>query len=276
MRSFIAYSRRSTTILFPILIATCVCCTCTVAAQDPGGPQAFAGSCQPEPLGHSPRPPRESHPTSGESSVVTIQQINHRIPPKAHAEAIKAEKARLAHKTEEAVRHYYQAILIDPQFVAARNNLAFLFQESDPESAVKQLEEAVKIDPHNALLFRNLTIAYARSHRFDAAERAARTNVDLDRTGGHAALMLLGFALMDRQKFTDEALQCFDRSREEYADADLFAARVLMGQGKLATAKARLRTYLCMPEPQYAEVANDWLELIDRHEQKAALLLSTK
>jgi len=242
-------------------------------AQDAAGTQKSLAGCQTTRLGYRSRSIRESPQSSGESNVATIQEINHKIPKKARAEAITAEKARLAKKIDEAALHYRRAILIDPQFVAARNNLAFLFQESDPESAVSQLEEAVKIDPHSALLFRNLTIAYARSNRYEEAERAARTTVDLDRTGALAPLMLLGFALVDRQKLTDEALQCFERARDEYPVADLLAARVLMGQGKLARARAELRTYLCGPEPKHSGVAKNWLELIDRHEEKKAALL---
>ena len=39
----------------------------------------------------------------------------------------KAESARLKNRTDDAISHYNQAISIDPEFVAARNNLAVAY-----------------------------------------------------------------------------------------------------------------------------------------------------
>jgi len=70
----------------------------------------------------------------------------------------KAESARAAHRIAEATDHYEKAILIDPEFIAAFNDLASLYLTSThPESAIAELEEAVRIDSNRPMLFMNLT-----------------------------------------------------------------------------------------------------------------------
>ena len=58
----------------------------------------------------------------------------------------KAERARAKNRTDEAIVHFEQAILIDPEFVTARNNLGALYLRlAKLEPAIAQLEEAAKV-----------------------------------------------------------------------------------------------------------------------------------
>jgi len=211
--------------------------------------------------------------TSAYSNTVTIQELNHIVPEKARNEMEKAERARVKSQTDEAISHFNRAISIDPEYVAARNNLAAMYLiTANPEPAVAQLEEAIKIDPHNPMLFKNLTMGYALINKFDAAERAGRVAVDLGR-GGAQAYLLLGFALVKRHKFTEEALQCLERARDEYPLAHLLAGRVFIAQGKSESAKSEIETYLSSGKQEYREIAAHWLELIDESEQKSVAIL---
>ena len=67
--------------------------------------------------------------------------------------------------------------------------------------------------------------------------------VDLDGADG-LTRFLLGAALVYEQKFTEEALRCFERTHDEYPLAHLLAARVLIEWNNLETARAEIRTYL--------------------------------
>jgi tetratricopeptide (TPR) repeat protein len=224
------------------------------------------------PASTDPQPPQAGSNYFG-SYIVTIQELHHTVPKKARKELEKAERARAKHRTDEAIDHFKQAILIDPEFVAARNNLAAIYLVAEnPEPAVAQLEEAVKIDPNNPTLLRNLTVGYAMMHKFDAAERAARLRVGLDRTSGHA-IMLLGFVLIQQRKFTGEALQCFERRRSEYPLAHLLAAMVLIEQHSSERAKFEIQAYLSSGQQEFRAFATHWLDLIDQGEQKSAVLL---
>jgi len=216
--------------------------------------------------------PQQPHDSS---NTVTVQALNHKVPKKARKEVEKAERARAKNRTDEAIVHFKLAISIDPEFVAARNNLAVLhLMTTQPEPAIAQLEEAVKIDPKNPSLFRNLTIGYSMIHNFEAAERAARLRVSLDRTGGGHARLLLGFVLIKQRKFTEEALQCFERARDEYPLAHLLAAPVLIAQGNSERAKSEIHSYLSTGEQDFRATATRWLDLIDQGQQKGASVLS--
>jgi tetratricopeptide (TPR) repeat protein len=214
--------------------------------------------------------PQQPHDSS---NTVTFQALHHKVPKKALKEMKKAQRARAKNGTDEAIGHLKQAISIAPEFVAARNNLAAIYlRAAQPEPAIAQLEEAVKIDPKNPGLFRNLAVGYTMINNLEAAERAARVTVGLDRTGGRAP-MLLGYVLMERRKFTEEALQCFERARDEYPLAHLLAARVLVAQGHSERAKSEIYTYLSSKEQNFRATATRWLDLIDQGQQKSAAVL---
>ena len=207
------------------------------------------------------------------SNTVTVQELKHAIPKKAHKEMERAEKAHLQQRKDEAKEHLNRAVSIDPEFVAARNNLAAIYlTEGDGEAAVAQLEEAVKIDPHNPILFTNLTLGYTMTHKLDAAERAARERLLLDRTSAKAHLFL-GLVLVEKQRFTDEALRCLERAREEHPLAHLLAARVLIGQGNSERARAEIQTYLSTERDEANRaIATSWLDRIASERKRAAAL----
>jgi Flp pilus assembly protein TadD len=117
------------------------------------------------------------------------------------------------------------------------------------------------------VVFTNLVIGYIMTERFDAAERAARATVDLDRTDG-LPRYLLGVALVYQRKFTEEALQCFELSSDERPLAHLLAGRVLIARNNLQAAKSEIRTYLSSKEQTHRVTANQWLDIIERNEQQ--------
>jgi len=211
--------------------------------------------------------PGEPRNTDAASNVVTLQELSHTVPAKARKEMEKAEAARAGKRMDEAIDHLNKAVSIDPNFIAARNNLAVYFLlENRIEPAVTQLLEAIKIDPWNSALSTNLTVGYILSHRLEDAERTARLNMDLVRGGGHAP-MLLGLVLVTNHKYTAEALQCFKRARGEYPLAHLFAAAVLLAQGKPAEARPYLEAYLDSGDEGHRSQATRWLARIDQGQQ---------
>jgi tetratricopeptide (TPR) repeat protein len=207
------------------------------------------------------------------SNTVTVHELRHAVPKKAQKEMEKAEKAHLQERKDEARDHLNRAIVFDPEFVAARNNLAALYlTEGNGEAAVEQLEEAVKIDPRNPVIFANLTLGYTMSHKLDAAELAARETLLLDRTSVRAHLFL-GLVLVEKQRFTDEALQCLERAREEFPLAHLLAGRVLLGRGNSEKARAEIQTYLSMErEEANRALAIGWLDRIESETKRATAL----
>ena len=159
------------------------------------------------------------------ANLVTTQQLRHVVPGKAQMQMQKAEKARSAGRTEEAISLYKAAIAIDPEYVAARNNLANVYLNNDNlQLGLEQFEEAIKIDPRNPLLFRNLSVSYEFARQLVAAERAAREAIDLDRSDLQSR-MILGLVLLEQGKFTQETLGCFERAFHLFPLAHLLAGR---------------------------------------------------
>jgi tetratricopeptide (TPR) repeat protein len=217
----------------------------------------------------TPEPPRHQ---DGDSQVVTLQQLNHRVPGKALKEEESAKKAFARNQWEEAIGHLKTAIQIDPWFVEARNNLAVLYiWKGNPDLAIPQLNEAIKLDPNFQPLLINLSIGYLVSARFADAEHAARTAVDLNRAR-NLPRYLLAAALYFEKKFTDEALRYAEETRDEYPLSHLFAARVLIERRDFEPAKGEIQTYLTGSGrlDEYVPTANSWLHFISENEHGGA------
>jgi tetratricopeptide (TPR) repeat protein len=190
---------------------------------------------------------------------VTVNQLRHRVPAKAQREAEKGQKALKLARIDDAIKHYKLAVEADPSLIVARNNLAVCFIQSDPSAAVDQLEQAIQLDPHHPVLYRNLTLAYASSARFGDAERTGRIAVDLDRTGDQTARFLLGWVLLSEHKYTAETLQLLERASNTIPLAHLLAGRTLLSKGEYTRARTELETYLSTNETEFRGVANQWL-----------------
>ena len=212
----------------------------------------------------------QSHPIG--ANVVSLQQLQHKVPKAARKEMEKAEKARLQQRRDDAVEHLRNALRIDPEYVAARNNLAFCLVQDDPASALAQLEEAIVIDPHLAVLFHNLAIVYVLSQKLNAAERAARSGVDLDRTSTRTRT-LLGVILVLEHKYTAEALADLERGKQEYPMAGLLVAQVLINQNELGKARLYVDGYLCSGDQVFRDEAVRWLHYIDQNPATSAATL---
>jgi tetratricopeptide (TPR) repeat protein len=171
---------------------------------------------------------KQPRPRHAGLNTVTLQELEHVVPRRAQAEMEKAESALFKNRMDDAISHFNRAISVDPEFVAARNNLAVAyFTMARVELAIRQLESAIKTDPRRAALFANLALGYALIRQYDAAERAVRLAVDLDRAEALPSF-LLGLVLTSQLKSNGEAFQYFEQAAGTYAEAHLFAARLLM------------------------------------------------
>lgn len=94
----------------------------------------------------------------------------------------------------EALTHHRRAIELSPANADYRNNLGFsLLAAGDPAAAIAPLESALALDPGLAPAYANLGYAYARSGRFDDAERTFRAGL-----GESAALINLALLQDER------------------------------------------------------------------------------
>jgi len=169
--------------------------------------------------------------------TATVHELAHIVPKKAKVEWDLAEKARRQSRPVEAMQHFEQAIAIDPEFVAARNNLAVLqFKSDNVEAGIAQLEAAITLDPQKAILFSNLALGYVALENPREAERAARVAVRLDRGSVHSR-MVLGVVLIQEHKYTDETVRCLEAAQDDYPAARLLLSRLPTARGDHSPAK---------------------------------------
>jgi Tfp pilus assembly protein PilF len=197
------------------------------------------------------------------AATVTLHELRHVVPREAQTEMEKAYKAGLKHQSEQELEHLKKAVLIDPEYIAARNNLGVCLMAIEPVSAIAQWEEAIKVDPRKGLLYNNLAIGYVVIHNLEHAERAARMALELDRTTNRVRA-LLGLVLYQEHKYTAETYALLERSSNDYAMTHVFAAMVLMDQGHFQKARTHVQAYLSSGETEYRKDASEILDFIDR------------
>src|SRR5262249_14151203 len=112
--------------------------------------------------------------------LVSVEQLQHRVPKKAQTEMAKALRAAAAHRTDAVIEHLRLAVSTDPEWVSARVNLAVRLMAENTAAAIEQLQEAAKIEAGNAVVLTNLSVAYAVAGDLENAERWARQSIRID------------------------------------------------------------------------------------------------
>ncbi len=145
-------------------------------------------------------------------------------PPKAARKAVaKGEHLSKKGQHEEAITEFRAALDIDPQYYEAENNLALELQAlGKTEEAEKTLRHLMESAPEHILAFTNLATLLCQQHRYAEAEAVARQGLERHRFS-FKSNYLLGAALVDEGKWTDEA-----REKLKYAEAKYPEAKALL------------------------------------------------
>jgi superkiller protein 3 len=73
-------------------------------------------------------------------------------------------------KLDEAVREYQEALRINPNLAEAHNNLGLAYSDQGKlDEAVRECQEALKINPNLAAAHLNLGLAYSRQGKLNEA-----------------------------------------------------------------------------------------------------------
>lgn len=145
-------------------------------------------------------------------------------PPKtARKAAGKAEHLAKKGQHEEAIAEFRSALAIDPQYYEAENNLALELEAvGKTEEAEKALHHLMDSAPEHILAFTNLATLLCEEHRYADAEAVARLGLKRHRFS-FKSNYLLGAALIDEGKWTDEA-----REKLQYAEVKYPEAKTLL------------------------------------------------
>jgi Tfp pilus assembly protein PilF len=168
---------------------------------------------------------RKPPPQSAGPAVVNIAEFKELYPKKAVSNFEKGADFLSKNKTDEAIKHFREAVELAPTFYEAHNQLGVAFreagrtddaereflkahelnstgiapllnltnlylQENKPDSAVQTGEEAVKANSHSAPAFFNLGIALYKAAMLDKAEVALKRALELAPKMANVRLML--------------------------------------------------------------------------------------
>jgi tetratricopeptide (TPR) repeat protein len=115
------------------------------------------------------------------------------------------------------------------------------YHSQDFQSSVAHLQKATKIAPEFVQAYHNLGLALFLLHRFPEAEAATRHALDLAPERSNARYMLGRILAVEGNKPT-EAVEILGQAVEEFPDARLPLAVVLLQQGAADQAAAELQT----------------------------------
>jgi Tfp pilus assembly protein PilF len=206
------------------------------------------------------RLPREN---PGKPGKVSLARLQRKIPRAARREFNRAEKARRRGDGAGAIAHLRKAIAIEPRFMEAHNNLGARFMErGEHELAAAEFRAAAELDPAAAPAFSNLGVALLWLGKLEEAEKAARRAVETD-GASRKYRWVLGLILAHERNDT-EALENLKAAREDYPEARLTIAAILLRQGERARAAAELRAYLQRNAARLRPQAEAWLARIEQ------------
>jgi tetratricopeptide (TPR) repeat protein len=181
------------------------------------------------------------------AKTVSVLELGREIPSSARKEFEKASKASREGKTDEAIFHLRQAIVLYPNFVMARNDLgAQLLGQGKLDEAAEELRKAVKLDGNSFNPALNLGIVLVQQRKFSEAAEILEKALSIE-PGSPAARLYSGIASMALGKF--EAAEKDMKTAYEFGGAQFAVANFHLGQlywnkGERSLARKSFQLYL--------------------------------
>jgi tetratricopeptide (TPR) repeat protein len=136
------------------------------------------------------------------TGTISITELNHKVPGKAHREALLALKAWKNNDNENCIEHLQMAIAIDPEYLEARRNLGLVYLRlNQPEKVISAYEEVLRIDSRSADAYSYISVAQAQLNHVSEAEDAARRSLAIEAVNRRSRYML-GLLLAEQKKTT--------------------------------------------------------------------------
>jgi tetratricopeptide (TPR) repeat protein len=181
------------------------------------------------------------------------------VPPKALKELRRSQSALSSGDIRSSAQHLERAVQIYPNYLAAHNSLGSRYIDlHEYEKAAAEFQKAIEIDPHITQPLNNLSVALFLLQRYPDAEAAARRALDVDPRNSTARYML-GCILTTEKRSPLEAMEMLRQTKNEFPDARLLLAEILLRRGAVDQAENELRDYLQIPGVEKKQKVQCWL-----------------
>jgi len=261
--------------LFPaIAFGGCICCAIlsfATGVRAQGGEAKMPGvSMRPhglplaDPLAHSEPLPDAHPPAEPVAPVISVRELQ--LPAGAMKEFRRSEKSISSRDFLSAADHLKKALRIEPDFVQAHNNLGATYMELEKfEDAISEFKKTIELDSKMEAPYRNMSLSLFELGRYSEAEAAARQALALSPQHG-AARYTLGRALAAQGSTSAETEELLRGTLEEFPEARLPLAEVLLNRCASDAAAAELRSYLASGtiEPEKRRAVQTWLGRAER------------
>jgi tetratricopeptide (TPR) repeat protein len=190
------------------------------------------------------RLPEQPAAKRSSDSTVSLQQLQHKVPPAAQKAFDKGERAATKGDLDQARICFEEAVAKDPEFADAYNELGGVnASQNHLQEAAEQFQKAINLVPEHRKALPNLSIVLAKMERFHEAGQVARRALQLV-PGDSRMHYILAASLVDEQGNIDEILAHLDRAAAGIPSANLTAADLLAERGRSEEAIHRLEGYL--------------------------------
>lgn len=186
----------------------------------------------------------EEEKKDSRAAVVSLSELVHKVPPKAQKEADAANKALGKHDLARYISHLEKAVTADPEFAAARKNLALAYLKiREYQKGIEAMKLLLRLDPKSLVAHGAIAAANLDLHRYIEAETAAARMLEIDPSAelGH---FLLGCSLAAQDKDRRAALDHLGKAARRYPTARIAAAAIWSREGHDDEAKDELHAYL--------------------------------
>jgi tetratricopeptide (TPR) repeat protein len=182
-------------------------------------------------------------------NTVSVQQLQHKVPPLAKKAFDRGEQAVVQAKYQEAIEAFQQALAIDPEYADGLNELGVAQAATgDLTHAAENFQKAVDLVPDHAAALPNLSVALAKLRRFHEAGEVARRALKVAPDSGPVRYILAASILVEHGD-PEEALANLERACDTIPKAHLVAADVLINLKRPDEAIKHLEAYLRVAPP---------------------------
>jgi tetratricopeptide (TPR) repeat protein len=144
-------------------------------------------------------------------------------------------------KLEEALTQFQQAVVLDPGFLVAQQNLAYVYDQlGRADEAIVAYKRAIELDPRSAIVFNNLGVLYTKKGQNEEAIQVLEQGLKVDSTNATLQKNLENAKknreiLQEREtQIADAKKRAADRPKDPQAAYDVARACALYHQNDQA------------------------------------------